>query len=171
MTDNTSVADYASRVPGDIRRAVEGLASDQRMAIAVLLIQEGGLSFSEITEELDLHQQQVTNCLKKMQEGGLVVQKDVVEEGSQYTKFYHITEFGKRLLDKLFDSIQPRDGLETAPVFRMGNFGQHVEESYHKVETTNKTTTTARRVEEAIPEGGFTGGQPVDPRQGERPFL
>lgn len=165
MTDNTKVAEYASRVPGDIRRAVEGLASDQRMAIAVLLIQEGGLPFSEITEKLDLHQQKVTNCLNKMQDGGLVVQKDVVEEGSDYTSQYEITEYGKNIFDKLFDTIQPRDGIEIAPVFRQRDIAHTIEKGYHSVETKNKTTTTARRVEDAIREGGFREARQVDPAQ------
>jgi DNA-binding HxlR family transcriptional regulator len=104
---NQKMLAQASSVPVDIRRATEALAGDERFAIVVALVENDGLSFAELEGVLDIHQQTLSTALDAMQDGAIVARKEIVRPECQYRTQYEVTEFGRRVIDSLYDAIQP----------------------------------------------------------------
>lgn len=102
--------EFVEMVPGDIRRAVNGLAGDNQFAVLALLLKEQGASFSEIKSKLELHQQSVSNALDSLQSGGIIKKREAVDNQS-YSTNYEVTEFGHRLTNSLLDTVEPRDDV------------------------------------------------------------
>lgn len=139
VEENDTVSRYAEMVPGDIQRALEGLSSDRRMAILVLLIKEDGMPFSKIESELDLHQQKVSTALGRLQDSGIVIREDVASDENYRTE-YKASKFGKRILDSLFDAIEPSE-TEDAKPFVIRNFEsqQAPSDYYRSIDTSDRT--------------------------------
>lgn len=109
---------YASYFPSEIRRGIEGIDGDLQFATTYLLIENGRMSFSELKEELDVHQQTLSNALSKMQKGSLITQIDVQSIDERYNSFYEVTSFGYSFVDSLFESLGSGDGeIEFADSF------------------------------------------------------
>jgi DNA-binding HxlR family transcriptional regulator len=105
---------YAAQIPLDIRLAVDSLGGhdDTEYAVVALLSERSSLQFGELREELEIHQQTLTNALNDLQQGG-VVRKQVGERiGDQSTGAYELTTTGERLLDGLYYASQSTDGPE-----------------------------------------------------------
>lgn len=106
MTKNANKVDeYDQQIPVEIRQATEALGGANERAALVLLIKEDGLPFSELKEELQLHQQSLTNALNNLQDGALVACHEEIE-ADEYSTNYKATKFGKRLLDCLYGSLE-----------------------------------------------------------------
>lgn len=108
--------EYANRLPLDIRLAVDSLSgeSNTEYAVVMLLSEKSSLRFKELREELDIHQQKLTDALDSLQHGG-VVRKQVGERiGNQSTGAYELTTTGDRLLDGLYYASRPDDDFEEA---------------------------------------------------------
>jgi len=111
-----SVETFAAKFPEEISRAIDGLSGETERAVFVLLYDEEPLAFTQIKtrlsdEEEELHQTTLSNALSKLKKGGLV-QKRVrdVDEETQFTSYYSVTEYGKRFLNSLFDSLGTAHG-------------------------------------------------------------
>lgn len=150
---------HAYEVPGDIRRAVEGLAGDQQLGTVVYLLKQGRQSFAELQEGLDVHQQTLTNTLDKLQDGGIVVREDISNNDSSFDTKYEVTEFGKRVLDKLFDAIQPRETSDTLPVAETSCWIENVAEDgpYVVVSAENRSSGETRFVDSPDPDTYMPG--------------
>lgn len=158
--ERTNVSEYAEMVPNEIQRALEGLSSDRRMAILVLLIKEDGLPFSKMENELGLHQQKLSTALGRLQDSGIVVREEVISEG-RYRTEYRVTKFGKRILDGLFDAVEPTEtGKELPLVIREFEDRQMPSNYYKNVSTSDKKegskTTFDQAQEFTAPKDGKT---------------
>lgn len=157
MTETKPVEREASEVPSDIRRATAALASDRSYAIVVYLLKKTGAPFAKLEEELDIHQQTLSNTLEKLQNGGIVVRKEYVEEGSRYRTRYEVSEFGKRLLDHLFESRNPRpqNEPEILPLYD----GSESDYNFSHVQTENEEEVTSTKLKDAVEIGTNHPGQ------------
>jgi len=97
---------YNKEIPGDLRRALNALSDSKTRGLVVLLLKEGELSFTQIKELTETHQQTLTDGLNKLQNGGIIVRDEVVDSDNYYAK-YRPTSFGKRILDGLFEAYLP----------------------------------------------------------------
>lgn len=159
-----SIIEYASLVPGEIRRALQALSKDREIAILVLLIKKGGLAFSEIKGELDVHQQKLTTSLNQMQDAGIVVRKDTIDGESKYKTQYQVTKYGKRVLDNLFDAIEPREDQSTIMFFEESAEEERpAAEFFNNVNTTDKTRAVETQLEDAKQVNDLQGAG--EPRQ------
>lgn len=144
---STPVREHAREVPGNIRRAVEGLAGDRQFGIIVYLIKEDGQSFSELSNELDMHQQSLSDALNKLQDGGLIIRIDTQNTESNFDTRYEVTQYGKRLLDELFDAIQPRRNPDVAPLATPNNWGESaVEDNQYMISSPENRSSGATRI-------------------------
>lgn len=115
---------YADRIPAEIKRAIAGIDGEKQYAIVVLLIKEDRLSFTEIKEELDLHQQQLSNSLDKLQDGSLVIRREVGNMDDRYQAIYQVTKYGKRFLDKLYATLESDSGMKNEHMGTLQNLPQ-----------------------------------------------
>lgn len=105
---NVKIKEYADELPIELRRAVDALNDDIRLAIFFVLFKYGELSFSQIIKELDIPQEyssKLTYHLKKLQKGALIKNEYVKKENTGIYSFYGITEFGEELLMSLINTI------------------------------------------------------------------
>lgn len=107
MTD--SHLEYASRIPKEVRMAVDSLSgqNDLRYAIIMVLIEHNDLQFSELQDRLGVHQQTLTNALQDMRVGGLIEKKPGEKIGDQTTGAYTQTVFGDRIVKSLYNASNP----------------------------------------------------------------
>ncbi|WP_168215864.1 winged helix-turn-helix domain-containing protein [Halorussus ruber] len=101
------VEKYSGRIPDEIKRAIDAINGDVQYAIVVLLIKEEGLAFTQLQEELDVHQNTLSRNLDRLMDGGLLDREEFGEHSEKYKAKYTITSFGKRFIDHLFESIDP----------------------------------------------------------------
>lgn len=106
--------EYASKIPKEVRLAIDGLSgqNEMRYAVMMLLVEEGGLKFSQMKRQLDLHPQQLANALDSLERGGLVKKEPGERIGDQSTGQYEITTFGDRILDGLYEASKPGTPIE-----------------------------------------------------------
>jgi len=105
---NVKIKEYADELPFELRRAVDALNDDIRLAIFFVLFKYGELSFSQIIKELDIPQEyssKLTYHLKKLQKGALIKNEYVKKENTGVYSFYDITEFGEELVMSLINTI------------------------------------------------------------------
>jgi len=161
MKSKSAVEREAEEVPNDIRRATSSLSSDKSYAIIVRLLKDGGDSFAELQEELGLHQQTLTNVLDKLQDGGFVVRKEIVEEGSNYRTKYEVSEFGKRILDSLYEAREPQITQDSSmlPLYR----GRESEPHFEQIQVEEQEEVAATRLEDAE---GLSGPQQLQREAG-----
>lgn len=100
------VAEYAERIPAEVRLALDGLTgrTDNGYAVVMLLLEaDEPMRFGEIREELGLHQQTLTDTLEDLQVGGVVQRRPDADPGG-----YSLSTFGRRILDGLYEaSLDP----------------------------------------------------------------
>lgn len=140
-TENITLDQYAQEIPSEIRRAIKGLAGKEQFGVIVLLIERGGLSHTEIKNELNLHQETLSRTLDKMQKGGLIIRREIDSEQGYQTE-YRVTGFGKRVLDSLFDAIQPRASERRSPPLYDAVVEHGLASSVYQVDTTMKKQVT-----------------------------
>jgi DNA-binding HxlR family transcriptional regulator len=106
--------EYASRIPKEVRLAIDGLSDRNEVGygVVMLLVEKGSLSFSEIQDELDVHQQSLSNTLDALQRGGIIKKEAGERIGDQSTGDYTITEFGDRVLDGLYHASQANSEMD-----------------------------------------------------------
>lgn len=105
---NKKIKKYANEMPYELRRAMDALDDDIRLAIFFVLLKYGELPFSQIMKELEIpseYSSKLTYHIKKLQKGAIVKNEYVKKEGTDSYSFYDITEFGQRLLYNLMNTI------------------------------------------------------------------
>ena len=105
---NEKIKEYANEMPYELRRAMDALDDDIRLAIFFVLLKYGELPFSQIMKELEIpseYSSKLTYHIKKLQKGALIKNEYVKKEGIDSYSFYDITEFGEGLLNNLIDTI------------------------------------------------------------------
>jgi DNA-binding HxlR family transcriptional regulator len=102
---------YANRFPKEIRLAVSGLQGQNELRFAIvaaLLENENGESFSNIKDELDVHQQRLSTALDDLQTAGIIKKQADGEVGGRSTGKYCTTEFAHRILDGFYAAMEPK---------------------------------------------------------------
>lgn len=122
---------YANKIPKEIRLAVEGMQgqNELRFAIIVALLEEEELSFTDLKETLNIHQQRLSTALDSLQTGGIVKKEADGVVGGQQTGEYQTTEFGRQILDGFYSAMKPkREGAKEKPQFTTAPnvFGEEV---------------------------------------------
>ncbi len=105
---NKKIEEYANEMPYELRRAMDALNDDIRLAIFFVLLKYGELPFSQIMKELEIptkYSSKLTYHIKKLQKGAIIKNEYVNKEGNDSYSFYDITEFGERLLNNLINTI------------------------------------------------------------------
>lgn len=113
---NTKIEEYANEMPLELRKAIEALNDDLRLAIFFALFKYGELPFSQIMSELEIppeHSSKLTYHIKKLEKGALVKNEYIKKEGIDSYSFYDITNFGEDILKSLINTIEvPRLAFE-----------------------------------------------------------
>ena len=113
-----TVKEYSEGFPIEIRAGVEGIDGETEQAIMVLLMNEGSLAFSEIKEKLsdpdeELHPTTLSNALESLKAGGLINKRvDEADPESGLSSYYSVSEYGRRFVNSLFDSLGRAEGVK-----------------------------------------------------------
>ena len=67
--DNQALAAYAEKVPFVVKAGIEGLADDNRLGMAVALMEEGKMTFSELEAKFGLDPDTLRRYLIALQRG------------------------------------------------------------------------------------------------------
>jgi len=105
----TELEEIAHRFPRRIRKAISGIDGDTQYAIIITLFDQDSLSFSELQEELDIHQQTLTNALNDLQKGALISRRNSRELNDEFSSYYSISRYGRKFIKCLFKSLEPSD--------------------------------------------------------------
>lgn len=100
--DNQALAAYAEKVPFVVKAGIEGLADGNRLGIAVALMEEGQMTFSEMEAKFGLNPDILHRYLIGLQRGDLV--RNYCEkkaDGGSYS-YYEATGVTAALLDAFF---------------------------------------------------------------------
>lgn len=113
---NKKIEEYANEMPLELKKAIEALNDDLRLAIFFALFKYGELPFSQIMTELEIppeHSSKLTYHIKKLEKGALVKNEYIKKEGIDSYSFYDITNFGEDVLKGLINTIEvPRLAVE-----------------------------------------------------------
>jgi DNA-binding HxlR family transcriptional regulator len=105
---NKKIEEYANEMPLELRRAIEALNDDFRLAIFFVLLKNGDLSFTQMMNELELPRKDssiLSHHLKILEKGALVKNEYAKKEGVDSHSFYDLTEFGEDILNGLMDTL------------------------------------------------------------------
>ena len=97
-----TIQEYIDEMPAELRRVIDSLNSDIGLAVFLLLLKKGEMSFTEIVNELEVeHNSTLAYHIKKLQKSSLV--KNVyVKRGEGYS-YYDVTEFGECVINNLMN--------------------------------------------------------------------
>lgn len=152
-----TTTEFASRFPKEVRESAKALSTDNDFAVLALLIQEGGLSFGQILENLeDLHQQSLANTLKRLQQGGFITRKEVIANSTKYSTEYRITDLGEDILEGFLNAFSPKSSQPNMVLDATGS-NYHSSPNPYTVETNPKKIVSSGNIEEASQVGGLKG--------------
>jgi DNA-binding HxlR family transcriptional regulator len=95
--------DHANEIPKEVRSVIKGLNNETRLAIIVVLMKNGKMTFSELKESLALNSSSLSNHLSILQDGGLV--NNVLEWKENSYSYYTPTDIANRVLESLFNIV------------------------------------------------------------------
>lgn len=108
MGINKKIEEYANEMPIELRRAIEALNDDFRLAIFFVLLKNGNLSFTQIMNELEIPRKDssiLSHHLKILEKGSIIKNEYAKKEGVDSHSFYDLTEFGEDILNSLMDTL------------------------------------------------------------------
>jgi predicted transcriptional regulator len=91
--------------PYELSKAVEGLDNEYRQRILLILNEEEKLSFSEISERINISRPLLANHLKKLSRTLLIDHFYEHAVGNEEFSYYKISSFGKALLGNMFGTL------------------------------------------------------------------
>ena len=80
-----------SEIPSQLRRAIKALSEDARLAIVVVLLKNGEMTFSELSRVLNMSSSNLTHHLKKLIQAALIENFFQRKEDSDEYSFYRAT--------------------------------------------------------------------------------
>ena len=105
---NKKIEEYANELPFELKRAVEALNDDFRLAIFFVLLKHGDLSYTQIMTELEIPRKDssyLSHHLKILEKGALIKNKYAKKEGVDSHSFYELTDFGEDILNGLMGTL------------------------------------------------------------------
>ncbi len=120
---NKKIEEYANEMPSELRRAIEALNDDFRLAIFFALLKNGDLSFSQIMTELEIPRKDssiLSHHLKILEKGAIIKNDYAKKEDVDSHSFYDLTEFGEDILNSLMDTLAaPQTGEPIEPLKKL----------------------------------------------------
>lgn len=98
------INEYIISIPDDFESTLKALANKFRFSLACLIMEEGPLSFTDLTQRTIKDKSYIVNHLKKLELNGLVQNFLHRKEGTNEYSFYEITEYGKKIITDLIKS-------------------------------------------------------------------
>lgn len=99
------IAKQISEIPSQLRRAIKALSEDARLAVVVVLLKNGEMTFSELSRILEMSSSNLTHHLKKLTQAALIENFFQRKEGSEEYSFYRATllaeDFTRNMLNSL----------------------------------------------------------------------
>ena len=95
---------YTQDIPKDLELALKSISNSFRFAITLYLIENGPISFCELTEITKKENSLIASHIKKLELGGIVQNFLEKKNSSSQYSFYKITSFGKSIISGLLNS-------------------------------------------------------------------
>jgi len=115
-SSNKKIKEYANEMPLELRRAIEAINDDFRLAVFFVLLKHGEMSFSQIMAELEIPRKDssiLSHHLKILEKGALIKNEFTKKEGTDSHSFYNLTDFGEDVLNGLMNTLAvPRSAGE-----------------------------------------------------------
>ena len=98
---------YLEMVPDELREITMELSDDKHWALYIALLKNEEMTFTEIKTEFGEHPQTLSNILKDLARGGLVIKKaKSLDEMTDRSKSYYVpTEAGELFIECLMDNM------------------------------------------------------------------
>lgn len=110
--DNTALAEYADKIPLVVKAGFKGLADDGALGIAVALMEDGNMTFSELKSRFGLNSSTLSRHLAALQRGDLVRNYYEKRDGRPYS-YYEATSLPGVLLNAVYIAL--REEAEEGP--------------------------------------------------------
>lgn len=92
-------------IPRELLSYLKVLSNKYALAIVLMLLKIGEMSYSEICRHSQLHRKVIDDCLTMLTQSALVHQYYKKKEGNQEYRFYELSVSGRQLIKKLLDSV------------------------------------------------------------------
>ncbi len=99
-----TINEYIKIIPEDFEGTLKGLGNKFRFALALLLTENGPLSFTEISRLTQKEKGFIVNHIKKLELGGIIQNFLQRRKGTNDYSFYEITEYGEKIIRDLLTS-------------------------------------------------------------------
>jgi DNA-binding transcriptional ArsR family regulator len=110
----TFVDEQISEIPSQLRRAIKALSEDARLAVLVVLLKNGEMTFSELSRALDMSSSNLTHHLKKLIQAALVENYFQRREDTEEYSFYKPTLLAEDFARNMFGVLDYTNLLEGA---------------------------------------------------------
>jgi len=107
-SSNKKIKEYANEMPLELRRAIEAINDDFRLAVFFVLLKHGEMSFSQIMAELEIPRKDssiLSHHLKILEKGALIKNEFAKKEGMDSHSFYNLTDYGEDVLNGLMNTL------------------------------------------------------------------
>lgn len=111
--DNTSLMEYANKIPLVVKAGFKGLADDGALGIAVALMEDGNMTFSELKSKFGLNSSTLSRHLAALQRGDLVRNYYEKRDGRPYS-YYEATNLPGVLLNAVYNALREEAEAEAA---------------------------------------------------------
>ena len=112
---NPTLTELADKIPALVKAGIRGLADDERLGLAIALVEGGKMTFSEIKAKYGLDPDTLSSHLSALQSGNLVRNYYEKGIGGAYS-YYEATDLPEAVLGALHTSVHgPKTGEERSP--------------------------------------------------------
>ena len=109
--DNPTLAELADKVPALVKAGIKGLSDDDRLGLAMALVEGGRMTFSEMKAKYGLNPSTLSSHLNALQRGDLIRNYYEKNEGRAYS-YYEATDLPKVMLSALFIAVRKMGVVE-----------------------------------------------------------
>lgn len=103
MDSNSTLENYANKMPEEIRFILKGLSDDDRIGIVIALLENGKMTFSEMKEKFDLNSSSLTNHLSILQKGNLI--ENFYEKNEKRVfSYYDVTDIPELIFNSILNT-------------------------------------------------------------------
>jgi DNA-binding HxlR family transcriptional regulator len=99
--------DLLDSVPSEIRIAMKIFSDDTRFAIILTLLKEGNMSFSELSDVLEIPKNILSHHLKTLVQSAFVKNYYDKKDGTADYSYYESTTLSRDFVDHLFGVMEP----------------------------------------------------------------
>ena len=104
---NMGVEKYSNLLNEEARDIFKALSNDKRVAIMMdLFTKPEGVTFSQLKEDLDLNQASLNNHLKKLFEGGLIINELIRKDDTREYSYYIPSKMGSAFFSKILEFVE-----------------------------------------------------------------